>query len=293
MDFNAIINAAIKSAVEAQKDELIKQTLKEDHDYIMFKVNKIFRGVIAHLDNICIKYNVDEQTVTKIAYVFVDLQKEIEEAITGKKIEKPVEEDIGLDAGKINWTEGLDELEKRIMKANAEEAKRNWDKCREDNEEEEEEIEEEVDDELIEYQEIPTDKQKRITISFDTLYEAGMWQEEIFKILKSKEDDNVFYIVDMNFSYDINKFEFIKNIEYSNKKAIRIGIGKLLNVKYGDVIGVDVYKGQIMIFNTNSNVNDFDKQIEEKEEKVEEEPKVNISPFRNIVNGIKSKFCKK
>lgn len=292
MDFNAIINAAIRSAVEAQKDELIKKTLDEDHNFIMYKLEKIFDEAQKQFK----KSLKNVKNNKKILDIVTNMKNQIEEAVTGNKVEEPVEEEDDDENRGPGWYKDQDG---------------NWDWDRDaaesasyaedmyagyGEEDDTSEAVEETDDELIEYQEIPVDKQKRITISFDTLYEARMWQEDVFKILKSKEDDNVFYIVNMNFSYDINKFEFIKNIEYSGKKAIRIGIGKLLDVKYGDIIGVDVYREQIMIFNTNSNVEDFDKQeevVKQEEQITEDEPKVNNSPIRNIVNGIKSKFCKK
>ena len=83
--------------------------------------------------------------------------------------------------------------------------------------------------------------------------------------MKSKEDD-IIYIVNEFFNWDENRLDLAKIVYNNENTAIRLSIGKLLDVKYGDIVGVDVYDRQLVIYNTGSNVEDLT------EDKVEDEP---------------------
>ena len=121
-------------------------------------------------------------------------------------------------------------------------------------------------------EEVPVDKQKRITISWSTMKEAKLTEHNELYVLKSKEDEDVFYIVDEDFNYDTNRLEYIKSVFHYGFDALRMGIGSLLNVKYGDIVGIDVYDGQLVIYNTDSNVADLtEDKVEETVEKQPEE----------------------
>lgn len=225
MDFNAYVDKAIKSGIEAGKDQLIKQTLEEDHDYIMFKLHKIFGASYKHIENVLKKYNGDYATENEeVLNILANMMDDVEEAVTGKEVIKVSKE------------------------------------------------EEEDEPDRIMLEEVPVDNQKRITISWSTMNEAKLTKHNELYVLKSKEDDNMFYIVDEDFNYDTNRLEYIKSVFHYGFDALRMGIGSLLNVKYGDIVGVDVYDGQLVIYNTGSNVEDLteDEMEEEPEEETEE-----------------------
>lgn len=233
MDMNAYVENAIKGGIEAKKDELIKQTLKEDHDFIMFKLHKIFGETYGHLDNYLKKTCLYQDESEKILNILTDMMNDVEEAVTGKKVEEPVE-------GKELVENEEDELD-RIM-----------------------------------LEEVPVDKQKRITIAYNTLYEAGLDAEDRLFVLKSKDDDDVFYIVNEFFNWDENRLDLAKIVYNNENTAVRLSIGKLLDVKAGDIVGVDVYDRQLVIYNTGSNVEDLT------EDEVEEEPEENVNKSTQV-----------
>ena len=253
MNLNAAVEKAVNEGIEAKKDALIKQTLEEDHDYIMFKLHKIFGETYGHLDNYLKKTCLYQDESKKILNIITDMMDDVEETVTGKK--------------KCNCDGTCEEC-----------------KCNKAEEEEE-------DPDLIMLEEIPVDKSKRITISYNTLHEAKLTEHNELYVLKSKEDDNVFYIVDEDFNYDTNRLEYIKSVFHYGFDALRFGIGSLLDVKYGDIVGVDVYDGQLVIYNTGSNVEDLNEEkVEEvtpediEVEAVEEEDKPSVIDLINQIN---------
>lgn len=249
MDFNAYVDKAIKSGIEAGKDQLIKQTLKEDHDYIMFKLHKIFGETYGHLDNFLKTTGLFQDEYKKILNIVTDMMNQVEETVTGEKAE-------GLDTTTVENT-----------------------------------IEEEDPDRIM-LEEIPVDKQKRITISYNTLYEAGLDSEEQLFVLKSKEDENVFYVVNEFFNWDTNRLDLVKTISRNEStEALRISIGKLLDVKYGDIVGVDVYDHQLVIYNTGSNVNDL---TEQKIEKPEDNTNKEVKEFslNDLIKQVQDKMTR-
>lgn len=258
MDMNAYVENAIKGGIEAKKDELIKQTLEEDHDYIMFKLHKIFGETYGHLENYLKKTCLYQDESKKILNIITDMMDGVEEAVTGEK--------------KCNCDGTCKEC-----------------KCGK------EEVEEEPDRIMLE--EIPVDKQKRITISYNTLYEAGLDAENRLFVLKSKEDKDVFYIVNEFFNWDENRLDLAKIVYNNENTAVRLSIGKLLDVKAGDIVGVDVYDRQLVIYTTGSNVEDLTE--DEVEEEPEEEPindinKLNVpTPIADLLKKIQEEIHSK
>lgn len=226
MDLNTYVDKAIKSGIEAGKDQLIKQTLEEDHDYIMFQLHKIFGKTYGHLDSYLKKTCLYQDEYKKILNIITDMMDDVEEAVTGKKCD--------CDGTCTECT------------------------CKK--------VKEDDEPDRIMLEEIPVDKQKRITISYNTLYEAGLDAEDRLFVLKSKEDEDVFYIVNEFFNWDENRLDLAKIVYNNENTAVRLSIGKLLDVKAGDIVGVDVYDRQLVIYTTGSNVEDLT------EDKVEEEP---------------------
>ena len=133
MDVNDAINKAVEEKMEQIKGQIIKQTLDEDHDYIMFKLHKIFGETYGHLDNYLKKTCLYQDEYKKILNIITDMMDGVEEAVTGEK------------------------------KCNCDGT------CTECTCNKEEVVEEEPDRIMLE--EIPVDKQKRITISYNTLYD--------------------------------------------------------------------------------------------------------------------------
>ena len=258
MDFNAYVDKAIKSGIEAGKDQLIKQTLKEDHDYIMFKLHKIFGASYKHIENVLKKYNGDYATETEeVLNILTTMMDDVEEAVTSEK--------------KCNCDGTCKEC-----------------KCKK-------EVVEEDELDRIMLEEIPVDKSKRITISYNTLHEAGLEADRELTVLKSKEDENVFYIVNEFFDYDTNRIEFVKTIYHNEStEALRIGVGKLLNVKYGDIVSVDVYDRQLVIYNTGSNVEDMTegKTDEPEEEEVITNKEVKEFSLNDLLKQVQDKITR-
>lgn len=85
MDWNAVFNRAVESAFNAKKDDLINQTLKEDHDYIMFNLKKIFDETYKHLNNYLLGV-ADSDDVVGALKIVKDFMNKIEETVTGEKI---------------------------------------------------------------------------------------------------------------------------------------------------------------------------------------------------------------
>ena len=76
------LNAMVKRAVEEEKEELINQTLKEDHDYIMYQMKKLFGGTYKHIENVLKKYNGDYSTESEeVLNILATMMDNIEEAI--------------------------------------------------------------------------------------------------------------------------------------------------------------------------------------------------------------------
>lgn len=222
MDFNA----AVKRAVEEKKTELINQTLKEDHDYIMFKLSKIFGKTYGHLDNYLKKTCLYQDEYKKILNIITDMMDDIEETVTGKKVEKTCNCDG--TCGKCA--------------------------CKEE------------DDNRLHLIEVITDGEKRITIPYDAFFEAGL-NEQTVKILKERDGVSTFYIVNDTFEFDTDVYELVAKRFIG--KTLRIGVGKLLNAIPGDYIGIDVYDGQLVVYNTDGNIEDDPTATDIKEDEVE------------------------
>lgn len=205
MDLNAIVAQAIEEGIAKQKDELIHQTLEEERTHIMDNLKKQFGGVYAHLENVCEKYNVDEQTTNKILNIVNDFMNFVEETVTDKKIEC------------ISGNNGYEPERNRVV-------------------------------------EVIADREGRITIPADALEEAGL--VGVVQILKERdEDNNTIYIVgDQFLDYDREIYELIAERGFDN--SLRISVAKLCGAKAGDVIGIDVYDNQLIVYNTDNNVND-------------------------------------
>lgn len=222
MDVNAAINKAVEEKMEQIKGQIINQTLDEDHDYIMFKLHKIFGETYKHLENYLIKefgYADD-----KILNIVTDMMDDVEEAITGKKVEKTCECDGTCTECTCKKTE--EEIPNRLH--------------------------------LIE---VITDGEKRITIPYDAFFDAGL-NEKTVKILKERDEDtNTFYIVGEDFEEDEDLFEVVS--ERYVKKHLRIGVGKLLNVIPGDYVGIDVYEGQLVVYVADEKLEDDVEEEEE------------------------------
>lgn len=259
MDFNAYVANAIKSGIEAGKDQLIKQTLKEDHDYIMFKLHKIFGGAYTHIENILNDFTLLPEKREKVLSILATMMDDTEETITREK--------------KCDCDGTCEEC-----------------KCGKETKEEKE------DPDRIMLEEIPVDKQKRITISYNTLYEAGLDAEDRLFVLKSKEDDTI-YIVNEFFDWDENRLDLAKIVYNNENTAVRLSIGKLLDVKYGDIVGVDVYDRQLVIYNTGSNVSDMTEEKVNEPNKTEDtnvtndlEQLVKSSPIADLLKQIQEKI---
>lgn len=218
MDFNT----AVKRAVEEKKTELINQTLKEDHDYIMFKLSKIFGKTYGHLDNYLKKTCLYQDEYKKILNIITDMMDEVEETVTGKK---------------------MCECDGTCGKC----------ACKEE-------------DDRLHLIEVIADGEKRITIPYDAFADAGLAGHTV-KILKERDGVGTFYIVDDTFEFDTDVYELVA--KRAVFKTLRIGVGKLLNAVPGDYVGIDVYDGQLVVYNTDGNIEDDPTATDIKEDEVE------------------------
>ena len=233
MDVNAAIEKAVTEKMEQVKGQIIKQTLEEDHDYIMFKLHKIFGANYKHIENVLKKYNGDYATENEeVLNILTKMMDDVEEAVTGKKVEKTCKCDGTCTECTCKKTEEEEEIPDRLH--------------------------------LIE---VIADGEKRITIPYDAFFDAGL-NEKTVKILKERDEDtNTFYIVGKDFEEDEDLFEVIS--ERYVKKHLRIGVGKLLNVIPGDYVGIDVYKGQLVVYVAGEKLEDDPTTTDVEEDEVE------------------------
>lgn len=243
MDFNAVFNRAVESAINAKKDELIKQTLEEDHNYINFQLEKLFGATYNHIGNVLAKYNVDVNVLEKILNLLNDVFDSAKVAVTGKKVEKSVE-------GKVAQVE-----------------------------EEEEEFEDEGgenevltdDDELV-----TVDGEGRITIP------ARVFDKTDFPLYgkaKILGDEDGLYIVKENV-FD-HKKEFIKYRDLTNS-SFRIGVANLLNVEPGDTVKVTATEDGKITIKAVADTHDsshYDEVIEKLDLTVDKENKITIPNY--------------
>lgn len=202
----------------AEITEKINNAVNEERDYIMFKLHKLFGGVHAHLENVCDKYLVDEQTTNKILTIVEELMDGTEEAVTGKKVEKPT-------------TATEDEPDR------------------------------------LHVLEVITDGEKRITIPYDAFFDAGLTEQTVKICRERVKDTNTFYIVGDNFDVDLCDYEVVAK-RYVEKN-LRISVGKLLNAIPGNYVGIDVYEGQLVIYNTDGSIEDDPTTTEVVEDEVD------------------------
>lgn len=99
--------------------------------------------------------------------------------------------------------------------------------------------------------EVIVDREGRIRIPKDVLDKIDLPLEGTVKILKDKKTNSI-YIT--NESYYDHKKTFIKYRDLTDG-AFRIGIANLLNVKEGDVVGIEVGEDYLVLSNTNTNNN--------------------------------------
>lgn len=231
MDINAAIEKAVEEKMEQVKGQIIKQTLEEDHDFIMFKLHKIFGETYKHLENYLIKefgYADD-----KILDIVANMMDDVEETVTGKEVEKTCECD-GTCTECACGKEAVDE--------------------------------EEVNEDRKSVTEVITDGEKRITIPYDAFVDAGLAGRTV-KILKECDGVGTFYIVPCDFEFNENIYELVA--QRAVFKTLRIGVGKLLNAVPGDYIGIDAYDGQLVVYDTDGNIEDDPTATDVEEDEVE------------------------
>lgn len=98
------------------------------------------------------------------------------------------------------------------------------------------------------HEDLTVEKNKKLTISTTTISKAGF--TNAVKILTNNDEENKFYIFGEDFVFDLEKYEEFKTISLDEDGSLSFGIGKLLDVKAGDIVGVDVYKNKIVVQST-------------------------------------------
>lgn len=97
------------------------------------------------------------------------------------------------------------------------------------------------------FEELTVEKNKKLTIPASIITKAGLNKQNTVNIL-SKEDLSLFCVVSEDFKYNEEEFELFKEIQFSEDGSLQFGIGKLLDVKINDIVGVDIYPKQLVIY---------------------------------------------
>ena len=240
MNINALFSRAISSAVEVKKDELIKQTLKEDHDYLTFKLNIIFANYLEKMQETFknelegqedLVKNLIRQLEMEVYTNMNDLYKEFKTAVIGEEKEEPVEE------------KKVEEEEDRgpgwYKDENGE-----WDWDRD--EAETERMNDDYD--MIEYQEIPVDKEKRLSINRSIFEEAKIKGNIVQVLVSTSGKENLIKITNSDSDYDVSEFKYYATYSLTDK-GLRISLGRLLNVQSYELVNVQVYNNYITVTN--------------------------------------------